>query len=333
MRSEHDVRDGVPAREAPHPDMEWIPGGTFLMGSDVHYPEEAPAHPVTVSGFWMDRFTVTNKRFQRFVEATKYLTVAERPLNPADYPGAAPNTLVPGSMVFSRPAHPVPLDDWKRWWRYVPGACWRHPEGPCSNLKGRGSHPVVHVAYEDVEAFAAWCGKEIATEAEWERAARGGLESKTYCWGENFTPGGRYMANTWQGAFPTHHEALDGFEGTAPVGSFPPNGYGLHDMAGNVWEWTADHFASRHPAPAAKSCCIPVNPRRRNAAESLDPAQPHILTPRRVLKGGSHLCAPNYCLRYRPAARSPQHEDSGTSHIGFRLIVRTDAGADGPGLP
>jgi formylglycine-generating enzyme required for sulfatase activity len=314
------------ASDAPCADVVWIPGGTFLMGSDRHYPEEAPVHPVTVGGFWMDRFTVTNIQFQRFVQATKYATVAERPLDPKDYPGATAETLVPGSMVFAQPPRPVHLGDWRQWWRYVPGASWRRPEGPGSDLKGRGKHPVVHVAYEDVEAYARWLGKQVPTEAEWERAARGGLEQQEYCWGPELHPDGAQMANTWQGEFPWRNDCTDGYEGTSPVGSFPPNGYGLHDMAGNVWEWTSDFYRPRHPEAEAKACCIPKNPRGGAAAGSCDPDLPHIVIPRRVLKGGSHLCAPSYCFRYRPAARSPQQVDSGACHIGFRLIVREGGG-------
>lgn len=312
---------------APDADMVWVPEGTFLMGSDRHYAEEAPAHPVYVSGFWMDRHTVTHMQFQRFVEATKYVTVAERPLDPRDYPGAAPEALVPGSLVFHAPHHRVGLDDWRQWWRYVPGASWRHPEGPGSDLKGRGKHPVVHVAYEDVEAYAAWAGKSVPTEAEWERAARGGLEGAEFCWGDALTPGGRMLANFWQGEFPWQNLKLDGWAGTCPVGSFPPNGFGLHEMAGNVWEWTCDWYTTRHPEAKKKACCIPKNPRGGTPEASRDPHQPHVPLPRRVLKGGSHLCAANYCFRYRPAARSPQQVDSGACHIGFRLVVRPASSA------
>jgi formylglycine-generating enzyme len=315
-----------PPGEAPFPDMTWVPGGTYWMGSDHHYPEEAPAHQVTVSGFWMDRFTVTNMQYARFVEATRYVTVAERPLNSADYPGALPELLVPGSLVFRKAAGRVDLRDISRWWAYVPGACWRHPEGPGSNLKGRGKHPVVHIAFEDAEAYATWAGKTLPSEAEWERAARGGLDRQEYCWGDEFTPGGKHLANTWQGEFPWQNLREDGHEGTCAVGSFPPNGFGLHEMAGNVWEWTTDWFQARHTGNKGKACCIPVNPRGPAQADgSLDPHQPEVKIPRRVLKGGSHLCAPNYCLRYRPAARSPQAVDSGASHIGFRCIMRPAA--------
>jgi sulfatase modifying factor 1 len=317
--------DPAPGEE-PFPDMVWIPGGTYWMGSDHHYPEEAPAHQVTVSGFWMDRFTVTNAQFAYFVEATGYVTVAERPLNPADYPGALPELLVPGSLVFQKPARPVHLRDLSQWWAYVPGACWKHPEGPGSSLMGRKDHPVVHVAFEDVEAYASWAGKTLPTETEWERAARGGLDRKEFCWGDELTPGGQWMANTWQGSFPWQNLCDDGFEGTCPVGTFPANGYGLHEMTGNVWQWTADWYQERHTGNKGTACCIPVNPRGPATSEgSHDPRMPAIRIPRKVLKGGSHLCAPNYCRRYRPAARSPQPVDSGSSHIGFRCIVRPAA--------
>lgn len=309
----------VPSTSHPN-DMVWIPGGTFLMGSDSFYPEERPIHRVTVDGFWMDEHPVTNEAFRRFVEATGYITVAERPPNPAEYPGIDPALLVPGSLVFRRPPHRVSLRDFRVWWAYVPGACWYRPEGPGSTLEGREHHPVVHVAYEDAEAYAAWAGKELPTEAEWEFAARGGLEGATYVWGDEFAPGGRLLANTWQGEFPWQNLGTDGYEGTSPVGAFPPNGYGLYDVAGNVWEWTCDFFRPRHPGDALKVCCIPRNPRVRSAAQSLAPGE-HI--PRRVLKGGSHLCAPNYCLRYRPAARQGEAVDTSACHIGFRCIVRS----------
>ncbi|RKH85449.1 formylglycine-generating enzyme family protein [Corallococcus sp. AB045] len=308
---------------APFPDMVWIPGGTYWMGSDHHYPEEAPAHQVTVSGFWMDRFTVTNEQFARFVEATGYVTVAQRPLNPADYPGATPETLVPGSLVFRKAQGPVDLGNVANWWSYVPEACWKHPEGRRSSVKHRRDHPVVHIAYEDAEAFATWAGMTLPTEAEWERAARGGLDRNEFCWGNELTPNGEHLANTWQGYFPWQNLREDGHDGTCSVGAFPPNGYGLHEMAGNVWEWTADWYQERHQGNKGKACCIPVNPRGPSTAKgSQDPFTPAITIPRRVLKGGSHLCAPNYCRRYRPAARSPQAVDSGASHIGFRCIVR-----------
>jgi len=331
---EHAPREGqtghneVAPGPAPAPGMAWIPGGTYWMGSDHHYPEEKPAHQVTVSGFWMDVAPVTNEDFARFVEATGYVTVAERPLNPDDFPGALPELLVPGSLVFRKTAHRVDLRDLSQWWVYTPGACWRWPEGPAGrDLRGRERHPVVHVCFEDAEAYAAWAGKSLPTEAEWERAARGGLDRKVYVWGDEFSPDGRPMANIWQGEFPWQNLNTDGFEGTSPVGSFPANGYGLFDMAGNVWEWTTDWFQERHQGNGGKPCCIPVNPRGPATHErSLDPCTPGVLIPRRVLKGGSHLCASNYCLRYRPAARSPQAVDSGTTHIGFRCVHRPLSG-------
>jgi formylglycine-generating enzyme required for sulfatase activity len=242
--------------------------------------------------------------------------VAERPPNPGLYPDADPELLVAGSLVFQQPPGPVPLDDLTNWWSYVPGADWRHPEGPGSNTGGRERHPVVHIAYADAIAYAEWAGKELPTEAEWEYAARGGLEGKVYTWGDEFTPRGRFMANTWQGQFPWQNLEQDGFARTSPAGSFRPNGYGLYDMAGNVWEWTADFF-TRHPDEVAHACCVPSNPR----ADRLDETGGAAI-PRRVIKGGSHLCAPNYCLRYRPAARQAQEVDTSTAHIGFRCIVR-----------
>lgn len=298
----------------------WIPGGTFHMGSDHHYPEEAPAHPVQVDGFWMDTAPITNAQFRAFVEATGHVTFAELAPRPEDYPGAPPELLKPGSLVFVKPPGPVDLRDIRNWWRYVCGASWRHPFGPGSNLDGLDQHPVVHVSYADAEAYARWAGKALPTEAEWEWAARGGLDGAEYAWGDEFTPGGRIMANTWQGRFPWENLQEDGFEGVSPVGAFPPNGYGLHDMIGNVWEWTSDWYQPRHPAAAAKACCIPRNPRGGDAAMSPHPAEPHI--PRKVLKGGSHLCAPNYCRRYRPAARYPEPVDTTTSHVGFRCLRR-----------
>lgn len=302
--------------------MVRIPGGTFLMGSDNFYPEESPVHRVAVDGFWMDEQQVTNAEFRRFAQETGYVTLAERPPNPSDYPGIDPTLLVPGSLVFQRPSRRVSLNDYRLWWAYLPGACWKHPEGPTSTLNGRERHPVVHIAYADAEAYAAWAGKQLPTEAEWEFAARGGLDGAAFVWGDEFAPKGRMMANTWQGEFPWQNLATDGYEGTSPVRTFPPNGYGLYDMAGNVWEWTSDFFTPRHPNEVIKSCCIPRNPRVEAAEQSLVGNLPGIDIPRKVLKGGSHLCAPNYCLRYRPAARQGEMVDSAASHIGFRCIVR-----------
>jgi len=306
---------------APFENMAWIPGGIFLMGSNDHYPEEAPAHYVTVEGFWMDKYTVTNEQFSRFVAATGYVTVAERPLNPADYPGSSPETLAPGSVVFKKPAHRVDLRNHYNWWAYVPGANWRYPLGPGSVLKkGMARHPVAHIAYEDAEAYAKWAGKELPTEAEWEFAARGGLEGAVFTWGNEFAPNGKMMANTWQGEFPVENLLTDGYKRASPVGSFPPNGYGLYDMAGNVWEWTTDWYQDH--CKIANACCASFNPKGGEKEASYDPRTPEIRIPRKVLKGGSYLCAPNYCLRYRPAARISQQIDTGTCHQGFRCIVR-----------
>jgi sulfatase modifying factor 1 len=313
--------------EPPFPNMVWIPGGTFRMGSNEFYPEESPIHEATVDGFWMDRHTVTNADFKRFVDATGHVTLAQRLPNPADYPGGLPELLAsPGSVVFARPTQRVDLRNHFNWWTYVLGADWRHPEGPGSTIEGREDHPVVHVAFEDVEAYAKWAGKELPTEAEWECAARGGLESKRYAWGDEFAPGGKMMANVWQGDFPTENLLTDGFERTAPVGSFPPNAYGLFDMGGNVWQWTTDWYQT-HAKSAAEPCCSGgrVNPNGGEASGSFDPCTPDLAIPRKVIKGGSYLCAPNYCLRYRPAARIAQPIDTSTGHVGFRCIVRTGA--------
>ena len=292
------------------------------MGSDHHYPEEAPAHPATVDGFWMDRCAVTNAEFRRFVEATEYMTVAELAPDPAEYPGADPALLVPASAVFRKPQTQVSLDDAYQWWIPVPGASWRHPRGPQSSLKGLGQHPVVHVAWADVEAYAKWAGKELPSEAEWERAARGGLEGAEYAWGDELTPGGRHMTNVWQGEFPVRNEMLDGYDYTAPVHSFPPNGFGLFEMTGNVWEWTTDWYQD-HGA-IADACCTADAPPRGGSDASIDPSDPARI-PRKVIKGGSHLCAPNYCRRYRPAARMAHAMDTATSHLGFRCIARAES--------
>jgi formylglycine-generating enzyme required for sulfatase activity len=302
--------------------MLLIPGGTFRMGSDQHYPEEAPVHRVTVDAFWIDRTPVTNRQFKDFVRATGHVTVAEILPDPANYPGALPHMLYAGSLVFSPPARAVDLRDWSRWWQFMKGADWRHPYGPKSNINVLDKHPVVHVAYSDAFAFARWAGKDLPTEAEWEFAARGGLSDAEYAWGEEFAPGGRHMANTWQGEFPNQHLCTDGFERTSPVTAFPPSGYGVHDMIGNVWEWTSDWYSQKHEADAPKACCIPENPRGGREDESFDPCLPQIRIPRKVLKGGSHLCAPNFCRRYRPAARHAEAIDTSTSHVGFRCAIR-----------
>ena len=303
--------------------MAWIPGGEFLMGSETFYPEERPVHRVALDGFWMDERPVTAAEFRRFTRETGYYTVAERPLDPDDYPDADPALLVPGSLVFRPSDGPVDLDDSLAWWEYVPGAYWKRPAGPGSTINGRDRHPVVHVAHEDVEAYLTWAGKGLPTEAEWEFAARGGLEGAVFAWGDDEVPDRKPMANSWQGEFPWQNLKLDGFEGTSPVGSFPPNGYGLYDVTGNVWEWTSDWFTQRHPDDVEHACCVPGNPRVTGSeASHAAPGEPGSQIPRKVIKGGSHLCAPNYCLRYRPAARQPQTIDTSTSHLGFRGIVR-----------
>ena len=298
------------------PGMAWIPGGVFRMGSDRHYPEEGPARPVSVGGFWMDRAPVTVADFARFVAATGHVTVAERAPDPALYPGADPALLRAGSIVFrpeSFAAGRVPGS----WWAYVPGACWRRPEGADDITTTRADHPVTQVAFADAEAYAAWAGKALPTEAEWEFAARGGLDGVDYAWGDAFAPEGRRLANTWPGPFPQRGEAGPDRYGTSPVGAFPANAYGLSDTIGNVWEWTSDFWAPHHPA--GQSCCATTSPEA-----SFDPAQPGVRIPRRVLKGGSYLCAPNYCRRYRPAARHPEMEDSATTNVGFRCVVRRE---------
>jgi sulfatase modifying factor 1 len=310
----------APVKNPADADMCWIPAATFEMGSDHHYPEEAPAHTVRVDGFWMDRYAVTNREFDRFVRATGYVTLAERPVDPALYPGALPELLVPSSVVFAKPAGPVDLRNAYNWWAYIAGADWRHPRGPQSSLEDLWDHPVVHVAFEDAAAYAHWLGKKLPAEAEWELAARGGLEAAEFVWGDEFTPNGQPQANTWQGEFPWQNTQQDGYEWTAPVGAFPPNGYGLHEMAGNVWEWTTDWYRTGHES-GASACCAPSNPRGGKLEESFDPNQP-IKIPRKVMKGGSYLCAPNYCRRYRPAARMAQPIDTSTCHLGFRCIVR-----------
>ena len=305
--------------------MVWIPGGIFIMGSDRHYPEEVPAHPVSVDGFLIDSTPVTNRQFLAFVEETGHVTVAERAPDPADYPGALPHMLRAGSLVFSPPASINGMNNAYQWWSYEFGADWRHPLGSFSSLEGLLDHPVVHVAYEDAVAYACWADKSLPTEAEWEFAARGGLEGAEYAWGDELVPGGKQMANTWQGRFPLENLMEDGYLRTSPVGAFPPNGYGLSDMIGNTWKWTSDYWSARHPEPARRSCCVPRNPRGGGMEASYDPTQPAIHISRRVLKGGSHLCAPNYCRRYRPAARHAEPEDTSTSHVGFRCVRRIRA--------
>jgi len=296
-----------------------LPAGLFMMGSDDHYAEEAPVHAVMVDSFAIDAYPVTNRDFAEFVEDTGWTTFAEIPPDPKDYPGAPPEMLQPASLVFTPPPGPVPLNDIRAWWTYLNGANWRNPRGPGSTLDGLWDHPVVHVAWADVAAYARWAGAEIPTEAEWEYAARGGHDS-AYAWGDEFEPGGKVMANTWQGEFPWNNRKPMGQRYTSPVGSFDPNGFGLYDMIGNTWEWTQDWWSTE--AVVTRSCCAPKNPRGGELEASFDPAQPSIRIPRKVLKGGSHLCAPSYCRRYRPAARHAQPVDTSTSHVGFRCIVR-----------
>jgi len=317
--------------------MAWIPGGSFLMGSDAHYPEEAPAHRVVLDGFWIDRSPVTNAQFRKFVKATGHVTLAERPADPAAYPGALPELLVPSSIVFVPPPGPLSTGDPYRWWQYLPGANWRHPEGPGSSIKTREHHPVVHVAHEDALAYAAWAGKQLPSEAEWERAARGGMEGIEFAWGEELHPGGRPMANTFQGDFPHHNSLLDGWERTSPVGTFPANGYGLLDMIGNVWEWTDDWYAGHGATVAAHKqaggCCTIESPRGTSRQASIDTSSQHGTIPRKVVKGGSFLCAPSYCRRYRPAARMAQGLDTSTCHMGFRCLVRPPVASPPPSQP
>jgi formylglycine-generating enzyme required for sulfatase activity len=302
--------------------MKFIAGGTFWMGSNEHYPEEAPARRVAVDGFWIDETPVTNRDFQAFVAATGHVTVAQIAPDAKLYPDADPAMLKPGSSLFVRPKHPVPLHDALQWWSFAFGADWRHPWGPASSIDALLDHPVVHVAYADAEAYAKWAGKALPTEAEWEFAARGGHDRQPYAWGNELSPGGRMMANFWQGAFPHENLLQDGYERTSPVRSFPANDFGLYDMIGNVWEWTSDWYAEARKLANAGSCCVPRNPRGGTEPESHDHADAGAAFGRKVLKGGSHLCAPNYCQRYRPAARYAQTVDTSTSHIGFRCVVR-----------
>jgi formylglycine-generating enzyme required for sulfatase activity len=297
--------------------MVELRGGRFRMGSDRFYPEERPVRDVAVDGFWIDRHPVTVAEFRRFVKDTGHLTLAERAPEAVDYPDADPELLVPGSLVFRKTSGPVDLTDYGNWWAWMPGAHWRHPEGPGSNVGGRERHPVTHVAYSDAVAYAEWAGKSLPTEAEWEYAARGGLDGAIFTWGDEFAPKGRMMANTWQGEFPWQNLLLDRYEDTSPIETYPANGYGLYDMAGNVWEWTDDYFTTPGEVPAS-GCCAPRNPRVATPPDQL----PGERFARRVIKGGSHLCAPNYCLRYRPAARQGEAVDTSTSHIGFRCVVR-----------
>ncbi|MEU1208648.1 formylglycine-generating enzyme family protein [Nocardia sp. NPDC005825] len=301
-------------------EVKVVPTQTFTMGSDDHYPEEAPAHRVGLDAFGIETAPVSNAQFARFVRETGYRTVAERPLNPAEFPDAPAENIQPGSMVFTPTPGPVDLRHLNQWWTWVPGAHWKRPEGPGSSLADRPDHPVVHIAFEDAQAYAEWAGRALPTEAQWEAAARGGLEHTEFTWGAD-PESETALANYWHGEFPWR--ARPGYGRTSPVGSFPANGYGLHDMAGNVWEWTTDWYAEGH-RDTGSGCCAPRNPRGVARAESLDARQPQFAVPRKVIKGGSFLCADSYCRRYRPAARRPQMIDTGMSHIGFRCVTTTE---------
>lgn len=296
-------------------------GGRCLLGSDDYYPEERPVRRAEVGPFWMDVFPVTNRQFAEFVAATRYVTFAEKAPDPKDYPGMLPEMMKAGSAVFVPTSGPVDLHDFSQWWRFIFGADWRHPLGPGSSIDDIMDHPVVQVAYEDAKAFAKWAGKELPSEAEWEFAAHGGLKEQPFAWGDTLAPNGRRMANYWQGEFPWKKASPD-VGRTSAVGRFEPNGFGLHDMIGNVWEWTADWYSDQTVEAADRPCCGPPRQRAVRKMESFDPQSPLKKVPRKVAKGGSHLCAPNYCQRYRPAARHPQPVDSPTSHIGFRCIAR-----------
>lgn len=302
--------------------MIWVPGGRFRMGSEEFYPEERPVRDKTVGAFWIDPYPVTNGQFRAFVADTGYLTTAERPVTAADYPGADPALLTPGSLVFHQTAGPVDLRDVRNWWSYQPGADWRHPEGPASDLTGRGDHPVVHVAFEDAAAYARWAGKELPSEAEWEYAARGGMDGMPYAWGDDLTPGGHRMANTWTGEFPW--QKLPGDHGTTSrVGCYPANGYGLYDMIGNVWEWTADRYQVASTPRPPSPCCAGTATAAGGPAPAGGTAGGVVkVVVFKVVKGGSFLCAPSYCRRYRPAARQGQSTDTSACHMGFRCVVR-----------
>jgi formylglycine-generating enzyme required for sulfatase activity len=308
------INDSPPPGLAPA-GMVWIPGGQFWMGTEEdHMPDARPLHPVYVDGFWIDMTEIINEEFAKFVKATRYVTIAERKPRAEDYPQALPERLVPGSVVFSPPDHPVGLENHFRWWSYVPGANWRHPEGPDSKINGRMNHPVVHIAYDDAVAYCDWRGKGLPTEAEFEFAARGGLDRKRYAWGDEFMPGGKHMANTFQGHFPDTNTGEDGYRATAPVASFPPNGYGLFDMAGNVWEWTSDWYRPDYYQTLAASGDIAVNP--KGPVDSFDPSEPGVW--KRVHRGGSFLCTDQYCSRYIAGGRGKGEPDTGTNHLGFR---------------
>jgi formylglycine-generating enzyme len=320
------ISNTTPPPGPPPRGMAWIPGGEFSMGAmdppatteaGMHGAADArPIHRVYVDGFWMDKTDVTNEEFARFVKATAYVTIAERTPTAEDFPGAPPENLVAGSVVFSPPNHPVPLNNHYQWWSYVRGANWRHPEGPQSNLRGREKYPVVQVAYPDALAYAKWAGKRLPTEAEWEFAARGGLAGKRYPWGEEFQPGGKWMANTHQGHFPDTDTGADGYAGIAPVAQFPPNGYGLYDMAGNVWQWTSDWYRPDYYQQLAAAGSVTRNPQGPDTP--FDPAEPN--DKKKVHRGGSFLCTDQYCSRYVVGTRGKGEVTTGTNHLGFRCV-------------
>jgi formylglycine-generating enzyme len=306
----------TPPKPAPR-GMVWIPPGEFWMGSDEpKFADARPWHRVRLSGYWIDKNLVTNAQFARFVAATHYVTVAERKPKAEDFPSAPPDVLVPGSVVFTPPSHSVPLDNGVQWWSYVPGANWRHPQGPSRTINGRENYPVVHIAYEDAEAYAKWAGKRLPTEAEFEYAERGGLDRAPYAWGKEFTPGGKYMANTFQGHFPEKDTGADGHIGTSPVGSYKANGYGLYDMSGNVWEWTSDWYRPDYYKMLAANGPVAVNP--KGPEDSIDPSEPGV--PKKVHRGGSFLCSDQYCSRYMPGGRGKGEPSTSTNHLGFRLV-------------
>lgn len=302
----------TPPQDSVPPSMVWIPGGKFRMGTDdPRFPDARPVHEVEVSGFYMDEHEVTNAQFAEFVSATGYVTVAERPLDPADYPGVPESVLVPGSAVFVPPANEVPLDNPLGWWQYVAGASWRHPEGSASSIEGRDNEPVVHVSYEDAAAYAAWAGKRLPTEAEWEYAARGGKEGQKYYWGDELKPNGEWAANIYQGDFPFRNALEDGFAFVSPVKSFPANGFGLYDMEGNVWEWCSDFYRPDYYGQGAKR--DPKGP-----SESYDPYAPGVV--QRVQRGGSFLCSDEYCIRYMAGSRGKGEVTSASNNLGFRCV-------------
>ena len=315
------------AAPAPAPaGMVWIPGGDFSMGTDAAtigvcspsggMPDAQPIHRVHLDGFWMDRTDVTNAEFARFVQATGYVTVAEKKPLPQDFPGVPADKLVAGSLVFTPAPQPVPLDNVLAWWRYQAGADWRHPSGPGSTIVGKENYPVVQVAYDDAAAYAKWMHQRLPTEAEWEFAARGGLTGRAYVWGSEMRPHGKWMANTWEGTFPVHDTGADGFAGLAPVGKFPANGYGLYDMAGNAWQWCSDWYRADYYGQLASAGSVARNP--QGPSDSFDPVEP--TTPKRVQRGGSFLCTAEYCSRYLVGSRGKGEPSSAADHIGFRCV-------------